>query len=341
MDRRSSVGGNHPTSKLATIGAGTMGHSIAVAAAAGGCSVTLFDVDETSLRAAREKIKMVAETIAASNVYEATDANEIIARIEYVTSIEGAVEDAELIIEAVPEIRETKLAAFERIDRYALDDAVLATNTSSLPLDDLVGSISSPERFCGMHWFHPAHIVPVVEVVYGTHTADETVDISCQFLQKIGKDPVIVKRDVPGFIANRIQSAMAREVWTLLEEGVASPEDIDRAVKGTFGFRLPVLGALEKADYSGLDIHHTVLKELLPDIDRGTSPPDILSALVEEGRFGVKSGCGVYNWNDADLETLIEERDQRLLDLLDVYQTARSASTSQEAVDLELFQRRS
>lgn len=312
-----------PATALATIGAGTMGHSIAFAAAAGGCPVTLFDVDQQSLHQAREQIQATAAAVRDSGVYEFETTSELTDRIEYVSSLENIVSDVDLVIEAVPEVRETKLATFERIDRHVSEDTVLATNTSSLPLDDLVDPLTAPERFCGMHWFHPAHIVPVVEVVYGDRTTDETIDVASRFLRDIGKDPVVVERDIPGFIANRIQSAMAREAWALLEAGVASPEDIDRAIKGTFGFRLPLLGTFEKGDHSGLDIHHTVLEELLPEIDRSTSPPSVLSSLVDQGRYGAKTGRGVYDWRDADLGTITEERDQRLFELLEVYRAAR------------------
>ncbi|QFU84859.1 3-hydroxyacyl-CoA dehydrogenase family protein (plasmid) [Natronorubrum aibiense] len=316
---------------VATIGAGTMGHGIAFAAAAGGCPVSLFDVDDASLEEARAKIRATAAAVADSGAYEFETVSELTDRIEYVTALEDAVDGADLVIEAVPEDREIKLATFERIDRHVDDDTVVATNTSSLPLDDLVEPITAPERFCGMHWFHPPHIVPVVEVVYGDATTADTIDTASQFLREIGKDPVVVERDVPGFIANRIQSAMAREAWALLEAGVASPADIDRAIKGTFGFRLPLLGAFEKGDHSGLDIHHTVLEELLPEIDRSTSPPPVLSDLVEEGRYGAKTGRGVYDWRDADLERISEERDRLLLEQLEVYRAARGPPSTDRA----------
>jgi len=230
----------------------------------------------------------------------------------------------------VTEDREVKAAVYEEIERHAASDATIATNTSSLSITELASTLDRPERFCGTHWFHPAHIVPVVEVVYGEHTADETVDAAAGFLESIGKDPVVVEQDVPGFIANRIQSAMAREAWALLDAGVASAEDIDRAVKGTFGFRLPTLGVLEKGDHSGLDVHHTVLTELLDEIDSRPEPPAVLTELVDEGRVGRKAGRGVYDWSATDRDEVTAERDQRLLDQLEVY---RAASDPPETAD--------
>ncbi|SER38474.1 3-hydroxyacyl-CoA dehydrogenase family protein [Natrinema salaciae] len=307
----------------AIVGAGTMGRNIAVASAVGGQPVTLFDIDEDAVRDAESEIGSTVGTLTDRGVADVTDADDVRDRVAYTTDLAAAVGDAPLIIEAVTEDRETKAAVYEEIERHASASATLATNTSSLSITELASSLSRPERFCGTHWFHPAHIVPVVEVVYGDRTADETVDTAAAFLESIGKDPVVVERDIPGFIANRIQSAMAHEAWALLESGVASAEDIDRAVKGTFGFRLPTLGVLEKGDHSGLDVHHKVLSELLGEIDRGTSPAAVLTELVDEGRHGVKAERGVYDWSETDSERLTAERDQRLLDQLEVYRAAR------------------
>ena len=323
-----SSGDSEAVSRPAIIGAGTMGRNIAVASAVGGQPVTLFDIDDEALSDAESEVRSTVRTLTDRGVADVTDVSEVRERVTYVSDLETAVADAPLIIEAVTEDRETKAAVYERIERHASPSATLATNTSSLSITELAASLTHPERFCGMHWFHPAHIVPVVEVVYGEHTTNETVAVATAFLEAIGKDPVVVEEDIPGFIANRIQSAMAREAWALLGAGVASAEDIDRAVKGTFGFRLPTLGVLEKGDHSGLDVHHTVLSELLEEIDRQTTPPSVLSDLVAEGRLGVKTDCGVYDWSDADLERTMAERDQRLLDQLEVYRAARGPPES-------------
>jgi 3-hydroxyacyl-CoA dehydrogenase len=309
-------------SRPAVVGAGTMGRNIAVATAIGGRSVALFDIDDDALADAETEIGSTLQTLADRGVTDTSDPSTAHERITYETDLEAAVGEAPLIIEAVTEDRDVKAAVYEDIERHAPTSSTLASNTSSLSITELAESVSRPERFCGTHWFHPAHIVPVVEVVYGEETADETVEAATAFLESIEKDPVIVERDVPGFIANRIQSAMAREVWSLLEAGVASPEDIDRAIKGTFGFRLPTLGVLEKTDHAGLDVHHKVLSELLEEIDRRSEPPDVLSDLVSEGRLGVKSEQGVYDWSEADLEAVLAERDQRLLEQLEVYRAA-------------------
>lgn len=328
MDEHSS-NNQEDAPHLTIIGAGTMGRNIAVASAIGGQFVTLYDIDNDALTDAEAEIRSTIRTLTDRGITDVADAPEVCERVAYAADLAAAVENASLIIEAVTEDREAKAAVYEQIECYASDSAILATNTSSLSITELASFLSQPERFCGMHWFHPAHIVPVVEVVYGERTASETVDDAVGFLEAIDKDPVVVEQDVPGFIANRIQSAMAREAWALLEAGIASAEDIDRAVKGTFGFRLPTLGVFEKGDHSGLDVHHKVLSELLEQVDRRTEPPSLLSEFVDEGRVGLKAGHGVYDWSTTNCDRVTAERDQNLLNQLEVYRAASDPPDSE------------
>lgn len=304
---------------VAVVGAGTMGHGIAVAFAVSDCSVRLYDPDPDALASARKSVENTVATLVAHDGYPLTDGEPVLEAIAYESTLPPAVTGADVVIEAVPEDMAIKTEALERIERHAPSDAVIATNTSSLSITDLGEALDDPSRFLGTHWFHPPHIVPVVEIVRGEHTADWPVSVVDDLLERVGKTPVVVEKEVPGFIGNRIQSAMAHEAWSLLSDGVASAEDIDTAVKGTFGFRLPALGVFEKGDHSGLDIHAKVLDQLLGEIDRGTTPSESLRRLVDEGRYGVKTEKGVYDWTDVDLERATEERDRQLLSLLDVY----------------------
>jgi 3-hydroxybutyryl-CoA dehydrogenase len=312
--------GSERIERIAVVGAGTMGHGIAVALAGDGRSVTLYDVNEDALDAARESIEDAVATLVEHEEFALEDADRVLGSIAYDSALPTAVADADLVIEAVPEDESIKRDVLERIGREAPPRAVVATNTSSFSITRLADALGRPERFLGTHWFHPPHIVPVVEIVREEATADGPVRAVETMLQDAGKTPVVVEKDVPGFIGNRIQSAMAREAWALLDEGVASAEDIDAAVKGTFGFRLPALGVFEKGDHSGLDIHAKVLDELLGEINRDTSPAAALTDLVEEGRYGVKTGEGVYDWSEVDVPAATEERDGQLLSLLSVYE---------------------
>ncbi|MFC5134684.1 MULTISPECIES: 3-hydroxyacyl-CoA dehydrogenase family protein [Haloferacaceae] len=306
--------------RIAVVGAGTMGHGIAAALAGDGRFVTVYDVDEDALDAARVAIEDAVATLVDHEGHDLEDADRVLGSIAYDSTLSTTVADADLVIEAVPEDESIKRDVLGRIERAAPPHAVIATNTSSFSITRLADALERPERFLGTHWFHPPHIVPVVEIVRGEATADGPVRAVETLLEDAGKTPVVVEKDVPGFIGNRIQSAMAREAWALLEEGVASAEDIDKAVKGTFGFRLPALGVFEKGDHSGLDVHAKVLDELLGEINRDTSPSAALTDLVDDGRYGVKTGQGVYDWSDVDVPAATEDRDRQLLSLLSVYE---------------------
>jgi len=307
--------------RVSVIGAGTMGYGIALAYAMGGREVTLYDVGEGELERARENVASGLKTLTDAGRLTGAESRSIAGRISYRDDFERAVEGADFVTEAVPEDVELKRETFERLDERAPADAILATNTSGLSITEIGEPVSDRSRVLGTHWFNPAHVVPGVEVVRGEQTADETVEVVVDLLDGVGKTPVVVERDVPGFIGNRIQLAMMYEAFALVEDGVADAETIDRAVKSTFGFRLPAMGVFEKADQSGLDVHHDVTEYLIPDLDRGTEPHGTLTDLVNRGDLGVKTGRGIYEWGDRDLDDVYEERDRRLLALLDAYES--------------------
>lgn len=305
---------------VSVLGAGTMGYGIALAYAAGGCEVRLFDVSEDALERARRNVHSGAATLADAGRLREAPVDAVVDRIAYYDTVPRAVETADFVTEAVPEDLPLKRDTFEQLDAHAPEKAILASNTSGLSITEIAAAVEDPSRVVGTHWFNPAHIVPGVEVIYGTETADRTVERTTELLETIGKTPVVVERDIPGFIGNRIQLAMAYEAFSLLESGVASAEAIDRAVKSTFGFRLPAMGVFEKADQSGLDVHYEVESYLMAELDRGSDPHELLADLVEEGKLGVKSGEGIYDWSERSMEAIYEERDRQLVSLLDAYE---------------------
>lgn len=307
--------------RASVIGAGTMGYGIALAYAMGGREVVLYDVDEEGLERAQGNVASGLRTFTEAGRLTGAESRSIADRISYQNGFERAVEGADFVTEAVPEDIKLKRETFARLDESAPPDAILASNTSGLSITEIASAVNDPSRVLGTHWFNPAHVVPGVEVVRGAETTDETVDVVVDLLEDIGKTPITVERDVRGFIGNRIQLAMMYEAFALLEDGVADAETIDRAVKSTFGFRLPATGVFEKADQSGLDVHHDVTEYLIPDLDRDTEPHDVLSNLVEEGKLGVKTGEGIYDWSGHSLEDLYEDRDRQLLALLDAYES--------------------
>ena len=306
--------------RVAVVGAGTMGHGIALAYALGGHPVSLFDISEEALETARGRIDSALETFVDHGALPVDEAERVRERIAYETEFEAAVEGTDLVTEAVVEDADVKRETFERLDAHAPADAILATNTSGLSITDLSTAVDDPGRVVGTHWFNPPYVVPLVEIVHGEHTDAQVAERAYDALDAVGKTPVTVEKDVPGFIGNRIQLAMTYEAYSLLDRGVASAEAIDRAVKAGFGFRLPILGIFEKVDHSGLDVHHDVESYLMPDLDRGTEPNPVVTRLVERGDLGLKTGKGVYDWSDADPEEVFERRDRLLLDQLSVYE---------------------
>ncbi len=300
----------------AVVGAGTMGHGIATVYAIAGMDVRLYDRDDTALQAAAEAVDTALDTLIECDAIDADVGARTSRRIQPVSTLQEAVGEADLITEAIVEDRAAKRDLFVGIDRYVSPDAILASNTSGIPITTIAGSVSNPTRVLGAHWFNPPYIIPLVELIRGEHTSDDTLEQMYDFHRAIGKTPIRVERDVAGFIANRLQIALEYEAWSLLDRGVASAEDIDLAVKEGFGLRMPLLGIFEKTDYGGVDITHAVMRDLIEEIDRGTELPSRLEALVAAGRLGVKTGRGIYAWDDMDRATSQQRRDAGLLALL-------------------------
>lgn len=307
---------------VAVVGAGRMGHGIALVYALAGHPVTLYDVDEGTLAASRDRIAGALDTMVAAGAATRDAADDALGTVARDADLASAVAGADLVTEAVAEDLEVKRATFEALDEHAEPDAVLATNTSGLSIDDVAGPVDDAGRVLGTHWFNPPYAVPLVEVVRGTATRDAAVESVYGALDAAGKTPVVVEKDVPGFIGNRIQAAMSYEAFSLLARGVATPAAIDRAVKAGFGFRLPIVGIFEKMDQSGLAIHREVERQLMGDLDRGTEPNPVIEELVERGETGIDAGKGVYDWTGVDVDETVAARDRALLELAAVYEAA-------------------
>jgi 3-hydroxyacyl-CoA dehydrogenase len=310
-----------PTSidEAAVLGSGVMGHGIALAFALDGHAVSLYDVDEDLLAESEDRVRSVLDTLVSAGKADADAADAAAARITRTTSLPDAVAGADFVTEAVVEDLDIKREVFADLDDHAANDAILATNTSGLSITAIGDATERPECVVGTHWFNPPYVVPLVEVIRGEETADSVVETTYDFFDAMGKTPVRVEKDIPGFIGNRIQMAMIYEAFSLLDRGVASAEAIDRAVKAGFGFRLPLLGIFEKVDHSGLDVEHEVEQYLLPELDRGTESKDALTDAVENGDYGLKTGKGVYDWDGLDPGEIYDQRDEALLDILDLY----------------------
>lgn len=306
---------------VAVVGAGRMGHGIALIYALDGRDVTLYDVDEEVLEQSTDRIKDALDVLIEGDQITPTQAATAQERIRTVQTLSDCVQDADFVTEAVAEDLDVKQSVFADLDAHT-SDAILATNTSGLSIDDIAKPVADATRVLGTHWFNPPYIVPLVEVVKASETSDDVVDVVYDLLQSANKTPVVVQKDIQGFIGNRIQAAMSYEAFSLLERGVATPSAIDKAVKAGFGFRLPIMGIFEKIDQSGLDIHHEVEKQLMPDLDRGTDPNAVIAELVARGETGTNAGKGVYDWTDVDIEDVVRKRDRELLSLHEPYREA-------------------
>jgi len=302
---------------ISVLGAGIMGHGIAQSFLMGGYPVWLCDIKESILERAKGHIEKNLDLFCRAGFIGTGDIEPILSRLSTTTDLKHAVGGSDFIVEAAPEDLSLKQGLFQRVESLCRKDAIMATNTSSLTLKDIGARVKSRERLVITHWFNPPHIVPTVEVVKGEGTSDETMETTYGLLEKIRKVPVKIHQELPGFLVNRIQVAMAREVFDLYERGVASAADIDKAVKGSFGFRLATIGPLLTVDLGGLDIWLKACENLLPQIQNSTGPPEALQRLVSQGHLGIKSGKGFYDYtrdfSKAEIDEAIQKRDQELL----------------------------
>jgi 3-hydroxybutyryl-CoA dehydrogenase len=280
--------------KVTVIGAGTMGHGIAQVAAASGIDAVLHDVSP-------EAIEMGLATIHA-NLTKGIEKGKItpaqkgtvLHRLHAGPDLAGAVADADVVVEAVPEKLELKRKIFAEVDALAGPDVLLASNTSSLPISRIAEATSRPERVLGLHFFNPVHLMPLLEVVQGERTSAEALARALVLSEALGKEAIVVK-DSPGFASSRLGLVLGLEAMRMLEQGVASAEDIDKAM--TLGYRHP-MGPLRLTDLVGLDVRLAIADYLHRELgSEAFRPPEILRRLVDEGRLGKKSGRGFYDWD--------------------------------------------
>lgn len=252
---------------------------------------------------------------AARSVRQIGGAPEVVGRLSAYAGIDALPWDGvELVVECVPEVLELKQRVFRDLDRHVEPGVVLASNSSSFPIRDIAAGVSHPERTLGLHYFLPAHLVPVVEVIRGPSTADAVMDDVTETMRALGKVPVRVERDVPGFLANRLQHALMREAFALIEEGVATPEDVDAAVRFGFGLRYLAAGPVMQKDLAGLDVHGNAARTIYPTLSNAPEPPPVLTEKAARGDIGIKapSRRGFYQWDDEKIRVFRERYDALL-----------------------------
>jgi 3-hydroxyacyl-CoA dehydrogenase len=236
-------------------------------------------------------------------------------RLNTSTDLAESLATADLVIEAVPENIELKCQVFAELDRLAPPHTALVSNTSGLSITTLGQATSRPEQVAGFHWWNPAELVPLVEVTSGEETDPQLIEQLLELAVELGKQPIHVRRDVPGFVGNRLQFAVFREALHLIEQGVVSPEDLDRAMTGGPGFRWGFLGPLQAADFGGLDVFHSISSYLWQDLSNATTAPAALTDRLDAGRLGTKTQGGFYEYSTDSLAELTQRRDRFLLGL--------------------------
>lgn len=277
------------------LGAGTMGHGIAQVLAMGGYQVRLCDLDAERVEAALGKVSLnLAGAVKRGKLSEEEQAAAE-ARLSGASDSQAALVGASIVIEAIPENLELKKRVLAEVASQNPDLALIGTNTSSLPVTEIAQATSLPEKVIGLHFFNPVHISKLLEIVQGERTSEETLALSLQLAERIGKSPIVV-RDAPGFASSRLGLVLGLEAMRMLETGVASADDIDRAME--LGYRHP-MGPLKTTDYVGLDVRLAIAEHLHAEIGEAFRPPLLLRRLVRAGKLGRKSGEGFYRWDES------------------------------------------
>ena len=282
--------------RITVIGAGLMGHGLAQVFALAGHDVTIYDSHAATLESAKQRI--------GTNLRDLGDDPNAVERVTPQGDLASAVRDADYIVEAAPEDLAIKQKLFADIESAARPDAILASNTSVIPITEIMRGLRYRERALGTHWWNPPYLVPLVEVIGTEWTSPAAIQTTMDLHAAAGKTPVHVKKDVPGFVGNRLQHALWRECVSLVENGICDAETVDTVIKASFGRRLAVLGPLENADLVGTDLTLAIHRTVLPAIDSTPGPSPYLEKLVAEGKFGMKSGEGFRKWTKEEQESL-------------------------------------
>ena len=301
---------------VAIVGAGTMGNGIAQVCGQGGLTVQLIDPVASALTKAEANMARNIQLLIDNGLLNSS-VEKVMEKVSFSDRLDAA-GSADLVIEAIPEKFQLKQQLFQQLEQICSPQAILASNTSGIPITRIANTIRTPERVIGTHFYMPAHLIPLVEVIQTEHTSEPVIEETMNFLTTLGKTPVRVRKDIPGFIGNRLQHALAREAMSLLGQGVASAEDIDAVVKTSLALRLVFTGPVEQRDFNGLDIHLSIAEYLYPDLENTTEPLAILKNKVAANELGIKTGKGFYDWRDKNIPEIQAKKNQELINLLKI-----------------------
>jgi len=286
---------------ITVLGSGIMGHGIAQVSAMAGYNVVLRDIEQPFLDKAMEKIKWSLDKLVSKEKISENERDEIFSRIKPIVDLKDAVHDCDLVIEAVPEIMELKKKVYAELDKVASDQVVFASNTSTLPITEIANTISRPKKFIGIHFFNPPQLMKLVEVIPGQETSDDITNLIINFVKSVNKIPVTCRKDVPGFIVNRLFIPLVHEACYVIERQKIQQTEIDSAVKFRLGFPM---GIFELADFTGLDVIHKATVEMHVRDKKVISPHPTIEQLFNEKKLGQKSGEGFYKYSDDKYERI-------------------------------------
>ena len=293
--------------RAAVIGTGTMGPGMGAVLARAGIETALYDVSAEALERAKAGVQL------AEGVLERLEApKEDGGSLRFEDDLAAALEGADLVLEAVPEKLELKHEVFPRFEEHVAEDAILASNTSGIPITKIATVCARPERVVGMHWSNPPHLIPMIEVIPGEQTEQRVVDDACEVVRRFGYHPV-VEKEVPGFVENRILYAILRECLDLVDRGIIDPEGLDLNVRWGIGYKLAVIGPMELLDMAGLDIYNAVGSYLNQDLSTSGEVSSTIRDRIAEGKLGMKTGSGIYDYTSELIDELRGRRAAKLV----------------------------
>jgi 3-hydroxybutyryl-CoA dehydrogenase len=301
---------------IAVLGTGMMGPGIAVGMAQAGHAVAMYGRSQASVERGLAAVGAIVGLLASADVIPRVEAEQVRARVRGTTDLRDAVSAADVVVESIVENLETKQQVFEEVERYVGDDTILTSNTSGLPISRIAARLHRPERAVTTHFWNPPHLMPLVDLVKGERTEDNYVLRMRTLLREAGWSPVLLTRDVPGQLGNRLQHAVYREAFHIIQEGIASPEDVDIAIKNGPGLRWPVYGLMEHADMVGLDGMDAIDSYLFADLAVDKEPGPALRERIARGDLGVKTGRGFLEWTEERASAVRATRDKYLLERL-------------------------
>ncbi len=304
---------NNKITNIAVIGAGLMGHGIAQEFACAGYRVHLHDITEEQLNNARVQIGKNLTLLAEHAVIENTRIPEIMQRIQTTTDLTVASEIADFVVEAVTENLSLKQQIFEKLDTLCQPHTILASNTTALMPSQIGAKAKRTDKILNTHYFNPPYLIPLVELIRSPDTSDETVSVTFDLLTAIGKTPAIIEKEALGFVGPRLQAALIREAFAIVEQGIASAETVDLVVHNSFGRRLSVAGPFEVFELAGWDLVLAAFEELYKDLNSSPDINPLLREMVDTGKLGVKSGEGFYQWTDEQQQALRDRMNQALI----------------------------